>query len=1617
MKRNRAVSRIIFTFYVLLLIIAFITACKATTSGSSVDSVSIKEGSASTGADPGASMTKAYGESLSFNAVVADSSDEGIVWTTSNSAVATISPSGTDNKQVSVTIVNSSGTATITAASQADSSKTDFLTITAEKKSISSIAMTYTALTVDEGDTTANTAAAALGNFLVGNDDLADAVTFSIEKKSGTGPEPGTDVSIDPATGDVTINPAQTAFTATTYTVTMTGKNHYKDSKTADITLTVNAGTSGDSVDSVTIKEGSASAGADPGASMTKAYGESLSFNAVVAVSGSPDEGIIWTTSNSAVATVSPSGTDNKQVSVTIVNSSGDATITAASQADSSKTDFLTITAEKKSISSIAMTYTALTIDEGDTTANTALAALGDFLVGNDDLADAVTFSIARKTGTGPEPGTDISIDPATGTITIAPAQTAFTATTYTVTMTGKNHYKDSKDADITLTVNVVPSVDSVSIRERSTSAGADPGESMTKAYGESLDFNAVVAVTGSPDEGISWTTSDNAVATISPSGTDNKQVSVTVVNSSGDATITAASQTDSSKTDSLTITAEKKSILSAAMTYTALTIDEGDATGNTVAAALGNFLVGNDNLADAVTFSIEKKSGTGPEPGTDVSIDPATGTITIAPAQTAFTATTYTVTMTGKNHYKDSKDADITLTVNVVPSVDSVSIKEGLTSTGADPGESMTKAYGESLFFNAVVDVTGSPDEGISWTTSNSAVATVSPSGTDNKQVSVTVVNSSGDATITAASQTDSSKTDSLTITAERKSISSAAMTYTNLTIDEGDATGNTAAAALGNFLVGNDDLADAVTFSIAKKSGTGPEPGTDVSIDPATGDVTINPAQTAFPATTYTVTMLGKNHYKDSKTADITLTVNVVTSVDSVSIKEGSTSAGADPGESMTKAYGESLDFNAVVAVTGSPDEGISWTTSDSAVATVSPSGTDNKQVNVTVVDSSGTATITAASQTDSSKTDSLTITAERKSISSAAMTYTNLTVDEGDATGNTAAAVIDQFLVGNDDLADAVTFSIARKSGTGPEPGTDISIDSATGTITINPAQTAFTATTYTVTMTGKNHYKDSKTTDITLTVNVVPAVDSVSIKEGLHETGGDPGASMTEAYGEVLNFNVVVAVTGSPDEGIIWTSSDSTVATVSPDGTDNKQVSVTMVNSIGDATITAASRADSSKTDSFTITAEKKSISSVAMTYTNLTIYEGAATGNTAAAAINQFLVGSDDLADAVTFGIARKSGTGPEPGTDISIDSATGTITIAPAQTAFTATIYTVTMTGKDHYKDSKTADITLTVNAISTADYGTPASISASTNTGTQLALSWDEFDSDTDTIYTVYAYNLTIRTSGGTAPTLEEFLRDKDGVADVTAIMSEVSAVTQWTDLTDPSTSASQLSDLRLHPGHKYVFVVTGTRGGNLDTDTMAAAVIDISGSAPAVYGTPTSGGNSFPVVLIAGTGGVDWKTAAHYSRAQGGGASLVEIGSQEEQFAVSTAAARASTEITKPASDGGGARYLWIGATDETIEGIWVWNGDDDDTETTPLGRGTGSNWAEMAYQNWGFGSLSNRQMEPDDSGGQDFAAIGVEGWPVSNPGVFGSRYQWNDISGQNMLSGYVMEVAQDW
>ncbi len=599
-----------------------------------------------------------------------------------------------------------------------------------------------------------------------------------------------------------------------------------------------------------------------------------------------------------------------------------------------------------------------------------------------------------------------------------------------------------------------------------------------------------------------------------------------------------------------------------------------------------------------------------------------------------------------------------------------------------------------------------------------------------------------------------------------------------------------------------------------------------------------------------------------------------------------------------------------------------------------------------------------------------------------------------------------------------ADDYTLTIkTRPSGASTEALTI----NAEGKIAVADSVGSGDAGDYTLAAQGKNAYTGTLEHTFTLVVNPATS-NSVTIKEG----GQNAANSISKEYGAELALTADVTIAGGATDTVNWASSTPSVATIQPDATGNG-ATITAVG-LGDTTITATSTADSGVKDTIDLTVTAKAISQANLSYDSLTVTAGATSGNTVSPTLDSsFLVSGDALPDAVNFTIAKVSGTGPEPGTSITVGD-TGILTIASTQAAFTATQYRITMAGKGNYSGQSESEITLVVNAAMEG-YGTPAIITEVENENSNFSFSWDEFDNDDSTVYAVYAYNLTIRTAtGGTAPDLTTFLAGKSSVTDVIQDMAPLESCSQ---LTDPNTPASTLVNaLYLFPQHKYVFVVTGTRGGSVLPNTIAAGIIDIA----AVTGSPgyvvvkASADSTQFYAAIVDDHYMAWADAAKAAKAQGGGATLAEIGSAAEQTLAQDAIdllPAASIAILEVIPDGGNGKYLWIGATDKTTEGTWVWDGNNDGT-TTPLGTATTSfnsltAWAPAtgAYENWG--KAGGAQREPDDSSSiQDYAAISVTGWPN------GAKYQWNDIGTKGVQliaiqlkgnNGYLLEAEKHW
>jgi hypothetical protein len=102
----------------------------------------------------------------------------------------------------------------------------------------------------------------------------------------------------------------------------------------------------------------------------------------------------------------------------------------------------------------------------------------------------------------------------------------------------------------------------------------------------------------------------------------------------------------------------------------------------------------------------------------------------------------------------------------------------------------------------------------------------------------------------------------------------------------------------------------------------------------------------------------------------------------------------------------------------------------------------------------------------------------------------------------------------------------------------------------------------------------------------------------------------------------------------------------------------------------------------------------------------------------------------------------------------------------------------------------------------------------------------------------------------------------------------------------------------------------------------------------------------------------------------------------------------------ITTISGDGGGARYVWLGGTDEALEGTWKWvDGSTFYTAYTPV-----------LYENWAKGGW---YPEPDNAGPQNHLAMGLSDWPdgMSYPDSIGTTSMWNDVMGTCSLA-YIVE-----
>ena len=665
---------------------------------------------------------------------------------------------------------------------------------------------------------------------------------------------------------------------------------------------------------------------------------------------------------------------------------------------------------------------------------------------------------------------------------------------------------------------------------------------------GESVTLTATVSPDDATDKTVTWSTSDEKVATV-----ENGKVTAISV---GTATITAKA---GDKTATCVVTVSKKviAVSGIALSQTTAALTEGqtvtltatvtpaDATNKTVTwstsdAAVATVENGVVTAKSAGTATITAKAGD----------KTATCVVTISKKVIAVSAITLsqttaaltegqTVTLTATVTPADATNKTVTWITSdaAVAAVENgvvTAVAPGTATITATAGDkeatcvvtvekkviavsgitldqtAATLTEGETLTLTATVTPADATDKTVTWSTSDAAVATV--------ENGVVTAVSEGTATITAKA---GDKTATCVVTVSKKVIAVSGITLSQ----------TTAALTEGEIVT----LTATVT----------PADATDKTVTWSTSDTAVatveNGVVTAKSAGTATIT---------AKAGEITATC-VVT----VSKKVIAVSGIALSQTTSSLIEGESVTLTATVTPADATDKTVTWSTSDTNVATV-----DN---GVVTAKSAGTATITAKA---GEKSATCVVIVEKKEIAVSGITLSQTTASliEGESVTLTATVT--------------------------PTDATDKTVTWTTSDATVATVENGVVTA------------KSAGTATITAKAGEVTAICVVTVSKKVIAVSGialsQTTATLTE--GETVTLTATVTPADATDKTVTWTTSDAAVATV--------ENGVVTAVSEGTATITAKA---GDKTATCVVTVSKKviAVSGIALSQTTAALTEG------------------------------------------------------------------------------------------------------------------------------------------------------------------------------------------------------------------------------------------------------------------------------------------------------------------------------------------------------------------------------------------------------------------------
>ena len=487
------------------------------------------------------------------------------------------------------------------------------------------------------------------------------------------------------------------------------------------------------------------------------------------------------------------------------------------------------------------------------------------------------------------------SLDPKYATVDENGVVTAVSAGMATISVTTDDG-KKTANCHVTVKAKIIP-VTGVSLDHTS----------LTLIEGESETLTATVAPENATDKSVTWKSSNTSVAAVSSSG-------VVTAKAAGVATITVTTN-DGSKTAQCNVTVSVP-VSGVSLDKTSLTLPVGDT--QTLTAT-----VSPSNASDK---SVAWSSG-----NTSVATVSSTGVVT------AKAAGTTTITVTTKDGGKTA-----TCNVTVVIPVTGVSLDQ----------TSLTMVAGDNRTLTATVSPSDATDKSVTWSSSNTSVATVSSTG-------VVTAKAGGSATITVTTN-DGGKTASCSVTVSVP-VTGVSLNKTSLTLSEGDTQTLTATVS--------------------------PTTATDKEVTWASDNETVA-----------TVTSSGAIVAKNAGTAVITVTTHdgAKTASCAVTVKPRVTGVSLD-NTSISLTVGSTQTLTATVTPADALDKSVTWSSNNTSVATVSTYG-------VVTAKAAGTATITVRTN-DGGKTATCTVTVTAVSVTGVSLNKSSLTLYEGDSETLTA------------------------------------------------------------------------------------------------------------------------------------------------------------------------------------------------------------------------------------------------------------------------------------------------------------------------------------------------------------------------------------------------------------------------------------------------------------------------------------------------------------------------------------------------------------------------------------------------------------------------------------